>query len=270
MKKLASISLPIVISGLLSGCGGDILFNEPTSDMNSCVVGSWSNEGRLLPDTYAENYNFFADGTMQHDLRYEIPYSTGLILYLGGATNYIPRYLIVYQTGGWEYKDGVLYLAFQYEDDEMGRTESSTLQSLADSVPQGVPLRNSPYGTSIKGTNAHCDEQFFKTNVFKITSESPMTYLGQQVNASRDLEIYSIANSEYILKDNGKGISKYTKYAPVDEIDTESETPLEYYYDGNILNIDRITCDDCESSYDEYIDHGHTISRLRGEYFVRQ
>lgn len=272
MKRLASISLPIVISGLLSGCGGEALLNEPTTDMNSCVVGSWTNGNKdsLPKDTYSQNYTFFADGTFRYDHRYKLPYSVGLILYLGGAEDFIPRYNIISRIGAWEYKDGIFYIAEQHEQGRLGATESDALEAVAAVMRPAVPLRNSPSGSTIKGEVTHCDEEYFVPEVYKKTSEVPFVYETVSISSNRYLDPNVTTSKSYTLNSNGTAEYSYSKEILRDpEENKDEEYDREYYYEGNLLYIVNNECESCDSEPD-FVDHGHSLTRINGAYFVRQ
>ncbi|WP_300426538.1 hypothetical protein [uncultured Thalassolituus sp.] len=265
MKKLALTSLAI----LFSGCGADTLFNEPTTDMQSCVVGNWSNEGKLPEDTYEENYTFFADGTMQHEKRYEIPYLLGYVMKGAQELDYIPRYNIVRETGAWEYREGLFYIATQYEKNAIGRTEADALASVSAVTPVGVPLASSPAGTEIKGSYTHCDEEFFKTGVMKKIQENPLTYRYYSERVSRSFALYDSGFDNLTLLPDGTG-TYASAHIPATGETSSWEYPIEYSYQGYTINTIYTPCVDCEPVEDQFIDHGYVLTVPGTSYFVRK
>jgi hypothetical protein len=266
MKKLILTSLTII----LSGCGAEELFNEPATDMQSCIVGSWNNEGQLPDFTYAESYQFFADGTMQQIKRTEFSYTLAALNWLGGGEN-IPRYSIFLRTGAWEYRDGMLHIAEQHGREESGQNEAEIIDYLVENTPVGVPMENSPSWTEYYGTTTHCDETFLKRGVYKISGEAPLIYQKQYTYRSPNIENYPVYDSTYTFFSDGTG--EYMNGASSNSTTTPPQIlALEYSYEGSVMDITTQACETCEPNTYQFVDHGHTLSRskLESALFVRQ
>lgn len=254
MKKLVLTSLTII----LSGCGGEELFNEPASDMQTCIVGSWNNEGQLPDFAYAENYTFFADGTMQRDFRQEVPLWLRFAASLNEELGPVPRYGVTLQTGAWEFRNGMLYIAAQHRQVGAADTEADALAMAIALTAPGVPMENSPSWTEYDGATTHCDEEFFKmTGVYKKTGESPLTYKRFYSSSSPDAVSPYISERSYTFYPDGTGIRN-------------DSSPIVYSYEGNVMSVITQDCESCSTSL--FIDHGHTLSRskLESALFVRQ
>lgn len=259
MKKIALFSLPFLTVSLLSGCGGEELFNEPAADFESCIVGSWKRtKTATLSDTeYARNYTFFSDGTMEYDERSEVPFWFAAIATLEGTYDgeYPGRFGIKYQTGAWDYQDGIFYIDIQHTQSEQGLSEREVVDYVQATTPRGVPIESSPEDTDLKGFTTHCDDEYFKTGVFKKISEEPLVYQNFYVSEVKDTDIFK--ETKYTLSTNGTGESVVNSLDPVN---------LEYYYEDNVMYVDR---GDLRSTL-EYIDHGHTLVPLNNNYYSRQ
>ena len=256
MKKLALTSLPIFISSILSGCGGEELFNEPAADLQSCIVGNWTNEGKLPDYHYAENYTFFADGTMQRDIRMEVPSWLRFAAWISSEVNSddIERYGILFQTGAWKYEDGIFYMATQHSQLGTADTEADALAMAIALTAPAVPMESSPSWTEYYGATTHCDEEFLKRGVYKKDGESPLIYKNFYTSSSPDAVSPYISEGSYTLYPDGTGI--------------HNGGPIVYSYEGNVMNVTVPDCESCSTS--QFIDHGHSLIRTGGAYFVRQ
>lgn len=258
MKKLALTSLPIFISSILSGCGGEELFNEPAADFESCVIGNWSRTTGLNNYQYARNYTFFSDGTMEYDERTEIPLWIATLATLEDTYDgdYPGRYGIKYKTGAWDYQDGIFYIDIQHNQSKQGISEREVVDYVQATTPRGVPIESSPADTDLEGFTTHCDDEYFKTKVFKKIEEEPLVYQNFYVSESLNGNNFS-RESTYTLLPDGTGEYR-SNNQPV--------KALEYYYEGNVMYVDR---EDLRSTTD-YIDHGHTLVPFNDNYYSRQ
>lgn len=259
MKKLALFSLPFVTAGLLSGCGGEELFDEPAADFESCIVGSWTRTktATLSDIEYARNYTFFSDGTMEYDERSEVPFWFAAIATLEGTYDgeYPGRYGIKYQTGAWDYQDGIFYIDIQHTQYKQGLSEREVVDYVQANTPRGVPIESSPEDTDLDGYTTHCDDEYFKTGVFKKIEENPLVYQGFRVSNYWGDD--SPKETTYTLFPDGTGEYRYNN---------QPAKSLEYYYEGNVMYIDR---EDSQSTRD-FIDHGHTLVPFNSDYYSRK
>ena len=144
---------------------------------------------------------------------------------------------------------------FHLHKSKQGISEREVVDYVQATTPRGVPIESSPADTDLTGYTTHCDDEYFKTDVFKKIEENPLVY--QNFRVSNFYGDDTPRETTYTLFPDGTGEYR-SNNQPV--------KALEYYYEGNVMYVDR---EDLRSTTD-YIDHGHTLVPFNDNYYSRQ
>lgn len=260
-------ALPLVISG----CGGnDIIFDDPTDDLMSCIQGTWTVHKQGYPASKFTR-TFYPDGTYIEKQRdkavISIFGSVGITLTQG-------RYAVV---------DGLLYESRQKVASARGYDEQKVYQEAA-SLLASTPIT---YDRNTAARTTYCGDKHMARGVLEKISENPLTYRNRSylyyvekdepltIN-TRDIKLYSDGKADYEQTEfdsDGSG-GGYTNY--------EYEPGLYKYVsetDGTLLEVRTCgygqTAEECYgppvniTHFYSYYDRGAALINENAAYYSR-
>lgn len=274
---------------LITGCGAEnqVIFNAPTDDPESCVLGKWTQSGAVAEAylyqkiIFTEDNLFFSEKVVHISLT-EYVLTQVLQNYIR-AQNGIPlepinynNYKALIHVMRWDIREGQLFLSGIIDSASQETTKPEIAVSNAYNK---LDLQNLPTeGLTYTSRNVHCDEQYMTeassrigTNIdMSLISESPLTYQGS-------MRVYE--NDDYLIEEYTRGLtllSDGTAELYVDHIFTESperniflrETGSYSYSDDDYISIKN--CEGCSlHSYPSgFINHGSVLTRSP-RYYIR-
>lgn len=286
-KILILLSLTTV---LLTGCGAEnqVIFNAPTDNPESCVLGKWTQSGSVSEAYLYQKIIFTEDHLFLSEKVVYTPLTKHILIQI--AQNYIRaqnerpsepinynNYKALIHVMRWDIREGQLFLSGiinSSSSQETTKPEIAVSNAYDKLDLQNLPTEDLTYTSR----NVHCDEQYMTeassrigTNIdMSLISESPLTYQGS-------MRVYE--NDDYLIEEYTRGLTLFsdgTAELYLDHIFTENperniflrETGTYSYSDDDYISIKN--CESCSLySYPSgFINHGSVLTRSP-RYYIR-
>ena len=248
MKKL----LLVVVTGLLTACGGSDYFNEASPDISACLVGQWEAQELSYPDQ-SSTAHYYADGTYVAEslIDFGTPFLSTIAFYLANLAVDLPigesfRYIAYAEKGKWitegrnlrRYDRAYSSVAGNDVDDITSRALADVLQKEPDTDVYEEALA------------VHCDDEYSSLeyrNIYIQTNTSPLEYT--LARDRYDADGYLIQSHREILQlgDNGRATNRVISVNPLESyLDLDVTSDFDYRYsNGKLIMVGCEQSDTC-------------------------